>query len=127
VNRIQDLFRKEFQAGRTGKEIVAAANKIKLEDGLIETELGVHPPPMFIRRFLLGGYMFDHKTYVAGMTFGPGYYPISIVSNDHKLYINTLYAFEPHTRVAVPGWKSGLELGIGQIAVYTENGLQYLA
>lgn len=52
VNRIQDLFRKEFQAGRTGKEIVATAKKIKPEDGVIETGLGFHPPPMFIRRFL---------------------------------------------------------------------------
>jgi Metallopeptidase family M24 len=127
VNRIQDLFRREFQAGRTGKEIVAAAKKIVPEDGIIDAELGFHPPPMFIRRFLLGGYMFDHKTYVAGMTSGPGYYPTSIVSNEHRLHVNTLYAFEPHTRVAVPGWKEGLELGIGQIAVYTENGLQYLA
>jgi len=127
VNRIQDQFRKEFKYGRTGKEIVAAAAKIVPEEGVIETELGFHPPPMFIRRFLQGGYMFDHKTYVAGMTSGPGYYPTSIVTNNHKLYYNTLYAFEPHTRVAVPGWKDGLELGIGQIAVFTEKGLQYLA
>jgi hypothetical protein len=127
VNRIQDQFRKEFQAGRTGKEIVAAAEKIVPEEGIIETELGFHPPPMFIRRFLQGGYMFDHKTYVAGMTSGPGYYPTSIVTNNHKLYHNTLYAFEPHTRVAVPGWKDGLELGIGQITVFTKEGLQYLS
>jgi hypothetical protein len=127
VNRIQDLFRKEFIFGRTGKEIVAASEKISREEGIIESELGFHPPPMFIRRFLQGGYMFDHKTYVAGMTSGPGYYPTSIVTNDHKLHYNTLYAFEPHTRVAVPGWKDGLELGIGQIAVFTEDGLHYLA
>ncbi|HUU52329.1 MAG TPA: M24 family metallopeptidase [Candidatus Heimdallarchaeota archaeon] len=127
VNRIQDLFRKEFKVGRTGKEIVAASNKIPREVGIIESELGFHPPPMFLRRFLQGGYMFDHKTYVAGMTSGPGYYPTSIVTNDHKLHTNTLYAFEPHTRVVVPGWKDGLELGIGQISVFTENGLQYLA
>ncbi|NOR12866.1 MAG: M24 family metallopeptidase [Candidatus Aminicenantes bacterium] len=127
VNRIQDLFRKEFKVGRTGKEIVAASNKIPREEGIIESELGFHPPPMFIRRFLQGGYMFDHKTYVAGMTSGPGYYPTSIVTNDHKLHYNTLYAFEPHTRVVVPGWKDGLELGIGQISVFTEDGLLYLA
>jgi hypothetical protein len=127
VNRIQDLFRKEFIFGRTGKEIVAVSEKIPREEGIIESELGFHPPPMFIRRFLQGGYMFDHKTYVAGMTSGPGYYPTSIVTNNHKLHYNTLYAFEPHTRVAVPGWKDGLELGIGQIAVFTEEGLRYLA
>ncbi len=127
VNQMQDLFRKEFKAGRTGKEIVAAAKKIKPLEGIIETSLGFHPPPMYIWRFWLGGYMFDRKSYVAGMTSGPGYYPTSIVTNNHKLYYNTLYAFEPHTRVTVPGWKHGVELGIGQIAAFTAVGLQYLA
>jgi len=127
VNRIQDLFRKEFKVGRTGKEIVAASRKITPEEGIIETELGFHPPPMYIWRFWKGGYMFDRKSYVAGMTSGPGYYPTSIVTNNHKLYYNTLYAFEPHTRVAVPGWKHGVELGIGQITAFTKDGLQYLA
>jgi len=127
VNKMQDLFRKEFIAGRTGKEIVAAADKLKRLDGIIESELGFHPPPMYIWRFWLGGYMFDRKSYVAGMTSGPGYYPTSIVTNNHKLYYNTLYAFEPHTRVAVPGWKHGVELGIGQITIFTKEGLKYLA
>lgn len=127
VNRIQDLFRKEFKVGRTGKEIVAASRKIVPEEGIIETELGFHPPPMYIWRFWRGGYMFDRKSYVAGMTSGSGYYPTSIVTNNHKLHYNTLYAFEPHTRVAIPGWKHGVELGIGQITVFTEGGLQYLA
>jgi hypothetical protein len=127
VNRIQDLFRKEFKVGRTGKEIVAASRKIIPEEGIIETELGFHPPPMYIWRFWLGGYMFDRKSYVAGMTSGPGYYPTSIVTNNHKLHYNTLYAFEPHTRVAIPGWKHGVELGIGQITAFMKDGLYYLA
>ena len=127
VNQMQDLFASEFRLGRTGKEIVAASKKIKLLPDVIETELAFHPPPMFIRRFLLGGYMFSHKTYVAGMTSGPGYYPTSIVTNNHTLYNNTLYAFEPHTRVAVDGWgPNGVEIGIGQIVVVSENGLEYL-
>ena len=126
VNTMQDKFRKEFKVGRTGKEIVAASKKIELVDGVISSALGFHPPPMYIWRFWRGGYMFDRKSYVAGMTSGRGYYPTSIVTNDHKLYHNTLYAFEPHTRVEVPGWKDGIELGIGQIAVFTEDGLQYL-
>ncbi len=127
VNEMQDLFAKEFKVGRTGKEIVAASEKIKVLPEIIETELGFHPPPMFIRRYLKGGYMFSHKTYVAGMTSGPGYYPTSIVTNDHNLYYNTMYAFEPHTSVAVSGWgEHGLELGIGQIAVFEEGGLRYL-
>jgi hypothetical protein len=127
VNQMQDLFAAEFRLGRTGKEIVASSKKIELLPGIIETELGFHPPPMFIRRFLLGGYMFSHKTYVAGMTSGPGYYPTSIVTNNHNLYHNTLYAFEPHTRIDVEGWGPiGVEIGIGQIVVFSEVGVRYL-
>ena len=127
VNRMQDLFRAEFIAGRTGKEIVAAANRIPREAGVIESQLGFHPPPTFLRRYLLGGYMFVTKPYVAGMTSGPGYYPTSIVTNDNFLYANTLYAFEPHTSVAVEGWGArGVELGIGQIAWFDGQELRYL-
>lgn len=71
--------------------------------------------------------MFSHKTYVAGMTSGPGYYPSSIVSNDHQLHENTLYAYEPHTWVQVDGWgPQGIELGMGQIVVADADGLHYL-
>jgi len=127
VNEIQDQFAQEFVIGRTGKEIVAASDAIEREPRIVESELAFHPPPMFLRRFLLGGYMFSHKTYVAGMTSGPGYYPTSIVTNNHKLYANTLYAFEPHTWVTVSGWgEHGVELGMGQIVVVDEDGLHYL-
>ena len=111
----------------TARSIVAAANDIQRIDRVVHTAPAFHPPPKFMRRFLQGGYMFSHKTYVAGMTSGPGYYPTSIVSNDHRLYANTLYAFEPHTSVAVPGWpEHGVEIGMGQIVVMRETGLDYL-
>ena len=100
VNRMQDRFAREFQLGRTGIEIVRSAEKLPLEERVMESKLGFHPPPTFIRRYLVGGFFFVTKPYVAGMTSGPGYYPTSIVTN---LYLDTLYVFEPHTRIAVPG------------------------
>lgn len=127
VNALQDEYAKEFIIGRTGKEIVTATDKIERPDRVVESEMAFHPPPMYFRRYLLGGYMFSHKTYVAGMTSGPGYYPSSIVSNDHPLYANTLYAYEPHTWVKVDGWgPQGIELGMGQIVVVDADGLHYL-
>ena len=64
---------------------------------------------------------------MSGASSGPGYKRHQIVGHDHVVHANTLYAFEPHTRVAVPGWgDNGVELGIGQIAVVTEDGLRYL-
>jgi hypothetical protein len=128
VNRSQDLLAAEFQAGRTGKEIVTAAQTLDFEEGVLEVDFGFHPPPMFLRRFLLGGFFFTTKPHVAGMTSGPGYYPTSIVTNEHQLHHNTLYAFEPHIRVAVEGWgPEGVELGLGQIIAFTPDGFRYLA
>jgi len=128
VNQVQDACALEFREGRTGKEIAAACSEIDLPPGYISIEPAFHPPPMYLRRFLDGGYMFSHKTWVAGMTSGPGYYPTSIVSNEHRLHRNTLYAFEPHAHVSVPGWgEEGVELGMGQIVAFTEEGIDYLA
>ena len=127
VNRMQDRFAAEFQYGRTGIEIERAAAQILLEEGVIDSNLGFHPPPMFLRRFTINGLMFSRGTWVSGLGSGPGYKLHKVVSNEHTLNYNTLYAFEPHTRVAVAGWGNrGVELGIGQIAVFAEDGLKYL-
>jgi len=126
VNRNLDKFRKEFKVGRTGKEIVEASTKIIPEEGVI-TDMVFHPPPRYIRRWIRGGYYFDPKAYVVGTCWRPYYYYTSLVSDNHKLYYNTLQAFGPHVRIAVPGWKHGIRLGIEQICVFTKDGLQYLA
>lgn len=127
VNRMQDRFAAEMRIGRTGAEVVAATERIAREEGVIESELGFHPPPMFLRRFTVNGLMFSRGTWVAGASSGPGYKRHLVVGNEHPLHTETLYAFEPHTRVAVSGWGDrGVELGIGQIALLDEDGLHYL-
>lgn len=128
VNEVQDACAAEFRLGRTGRKIAEACSKVEMPPGYIEIDPAFHPPPMYLRRFLDGGYMFSHKTWVAGMTSGPGYYPTSIVSDEHKLHVNTLYAFEPHAHVSASGWgENGVELGMGQIVAFTDNGIVYLA
>jgi hypothetical protein len=128
VNQVQDACAREFRKGRTGLEIATACSQLEMPSGYLEIDAAFHPPPMYLRRFLDGGYMFSHKTYVAGMTSGPGYYPTSIVSNEHTLHLNTLYAFEPHAYVSAPGWgENGIELGMGQIVAFTKQGIDYLA
>jgi hypothetical protein len=126
-NHMQDEFRKVFVVGRTGKEIVEASRAIPRDPRIISSNLGFHPPPKFIRRFSENGLMFSRGSYVAGLSSGSGYKRHPIVSNEHKLYYNTMYAYEPHTRVRVPGWgEAGVELGIGQMTVFTEEGMEYL-
>jgi hypothetical protein len=125
VNDIQDQYRKEFILGRTAGEIRESGNRIPRHPRIIESSLSFHPPPMFIRRFTANDLQFSRGTYVAGM--GSRYKQHPLLFPAIKLHYNMIYAYEPHTTVAVPGWgEHGIELGIGQIAAFTENGLEYL-
>ncbi len=137
VNDIQDEVRKEFKMGRTAQEIREASEiiprnpriiDISRDDNIVEVDMedyGFHPPPMFIRRFTENGLLFSRGTYVTGI--GIGYKEHPLLSPALKLHYNTIYAFEPDTRVKVDGWdEHGVEVGINQLAIFTENGLEYL-
>jgi Xaa-Pro aminopeptidase len=137
VNDIQDEIRKVFIAGRTAHEIHEAAERIPRNPHILipsnsdhsaeidMEDYGFHPPPMFIRRFTENGLLFSRGTYVTGI--GIGYKEHPLLSPDLKLHYNTIYAFEPDTRVKVDGWdEDGLEIGVNQLAIFTENGLEYL-
>lgn len=127
VNRTQDRYAAEMKVGRTGAEVAEASARIPLENGVIASEMGFHPPPMYLRRFTVNGLMFSRGTWVAGAGSHPGYKRHKVVGDQHPLHADTLYAFEPHTRVAIPGWgEKGLELGLGQIALVDDEGLHYL-
>ncbi len=127
VNDMQDKFRKEFVAGKTGIEIVKSSESIPRDPRFIESVIWFHPPPMFIRRYSENGLMFSRGSYVAGVSSSPGYKLHPIVRNTHTLHYNTMYAYEPDMRVRVPGWgEDGIALGLGQIALFTEDGLEYL-
>ena len=128
ANAIQDQFAAEFKVGRTGKEIVAASEALMFPDHLAGPPTNdFHPPPKNMLRFVRDGWMLSTKTAVVGMTSGPGYASTSIVTNDHTLHYDTLYAFEPHIDVYIEGWgEQGLELGHGQIVAFTENGFEFL-
>ena len=128
ANAIQDQFAAEFKLGRTGKEIVAASEALIFPGNLAGRPTNdFHPPPKYMLRFVRDGWMLSTKTAVVGMTSGPTYAPTSIVTNDHELHHNTLYAFEPHIDVYIDGWgEQGLELGHGQIIAFTEDGFQFL-
>ncbi|HJO05092.1 MAG TPA: hypothetical protein QGG47_14085 [Acidobacteriota bacterium] len=128
ANAIQDQFATQFKVGRTGKEIVAASEALTFPDNLAGPPTNdFHPPPKYMLRFHRDGWMLSTKTAVVGMTSGPGYASTSIVTNDHALHTDTLYAFEPHIDVTIDGWgEQGLELGHGQIVAFTENGFEFL-
>ena len=126
INEMQNAYRKAYVVGRTAQEIRNAGNKIKPKDPrIISSRFSFHPPPMYIRRFTVNDLQFSRGTYVTGI--GSGYKQHPLLSPDLELHYNTLYAHEPKTTIAVPGWgEGGLSFGVEQIVIFTENGCEYL-
>ena len=131
ANALQDLISNEFVVGRTGKEIQDTSKAIPSDGDVRNTSgsgLAFHPPPMFLRRYQLFGFMFWKGSYVAGIASWPKYYPTSIVSDQHRLSYETVHVFHPGISVKVPEWgEGGVGLGVGQVIAFTEeNGFEFL-
>lgn len=113
-NRWQDLLTREFVAGRTGNEILAATRAASSKENILSSTY-THP---------LG--FFGHA---AGPTIGmwdnQGPTP---VQGDWKLRANTAYAIEGNVKVAVPEWDGQLvQVKLEQSAIFDGKKVTYLA
>ena len=111
-NRVQDIFTNNFEAGKTGNQILLKS----LEEGKAE---GLRPS---IYTHPLGNY--GHS---AGPTIGmwdsqggvPG-------TGDYPLYENTVYAIELNTTVSIPEWKKDIRIMLEEAGFYGKNGFRYV-
>lgn len=112
ANRVQDILKAEFVAGRTGNQILAAALKKAREEGL-KASIYTHP---------LG-----FHGHAAGPTIGlwdkqegvPG-------QGDYPLYYDTCYSIELNCRSVVPEWDNQeVVIGLEQNASFTREGFIY--
>jgi Xaa-Pro aminopeptidase len=112
-NRLQDILLGEFQEGRTGNQILAAALKKAKEEGLMAS-IYTHP---------LG-----FHGHAAGPTIGlwdqqggvPG-------AGDYPLYYDTCYSIELNNRAAVPEWgNEEVRIALEEDAAFTKNGIYFL-
>ncbi len=113
-NRWQDLLTGEFRTGRTGNEVLAAAQAAVAKES-IRSSIYTHP---------LG--FFGHA---AGPTIGmwdnQGPTP---VYGDWKIRANTAYAIEGNVKVPVPEWNGQLvQIKMEQSAVFDGKSVVYLA
>ena len=113
-NRWQDLLTGEFRTGRTGNEVLAAAQAAIAKES-IRSSIYTHP---------LG--FFGHA---AGPTIGmwdnQGPTP---VYGDWKIRANTAYAIEGNVKVPVPEWNGQLvQVKLEQSAVFDGKRVVYLA
>jgi Xaa-Pro aminopeptidase len=113
-SRWQDLLTAEFQAGRSGNEILAAAQRTAAGEG-IAASIYSHP---------LG--FFGHAPGpTIGMWDNQGKTP---VQGDWPLHADTVYAIEGNVKVAVPEWGGQLvQIKLEQSALFDGKEVRYLA
>lgn len=113
-NRWQDLLTREFQASRTGNEILAAAQSAIQEAG-ISASIYSHPIGYFGHAPGPTIGMWDNQ----GPTPGRG---------DWLLSPDTAYAIEGNVKVAVPEWGGQLiQIKLEQSALFDGEAVYYLA
>lgn len=111
-NRVQDVFTANFEAGKTGNQILLKSLKEAKEEGL-RPSIYTHP---------LGTY--GHS---AGPTIGmwdsqggvPG-------TGDYPLYANTVYAIELNTTVSILEWNKDIRIMLEEAGFYGKNGFRYV-
>ena len=112
-NRLQDILIGEFREGRTGNEILAAALKKAVDEGL-KPSIYTHP---------LG-----FHGHAAGPTIGlwdmqegvPG-------PGDYRLFFDTVYSIELNVRTGIPEWKNQeVEIALEQDAAFTRAGAYFI-
>lgn len=113
-NRWQDLLTAEFRVGRTGNEVLAAAQEALKREG-IDHNTYTHPI----------GHHGHGAGAIVGMWDTDGPIP---VHGDWKMYANTGYSIEGGVKVAVPEWGGQLvNIKLEQTSVFDGTRVIYLA
>lgn len=111
-NKLQDIFTNQFAVGKTGNEVLAAARKAAITEGLKPT-IYTHP---------LGSH-----GHAAGTTLGmwdsqqgvPG-------DGDYPLHLNTAYSIELNNAVFIKQWNKEIRIMLEEDAIFDKTGVWYL-
>jgi len=111
-NKVQDIFTANFEAGKTGNQILLKSLEEAKAQGL-RPSIYTHP---------LGSY--GHSS---GPTIGMWDAQGGVVgAGDYPLYPNTVYAIELNTTVTIAQWKRDIRIMFEEAGFYGENGFRYV-
>lgn len=110
--RLMDILTDEFEAGRSGNEVLAGALKKAKAEGLQPT-IYTHP--------------IGFHGHAAGPTIGlwdqQGGVPYR---GDYPLFHNTAYSIELNTAVDIPEWNKTVRMMMEEDAFFDKNGVRYI-
>ena len=111
-NRVQDIFTGNFEAGKTGNEVLFKSLSEGKKEGL-RPSIYTHP---------LGVY--GHS---AGTTFGMWDSQDGVpVNGDYPLHPNTVYAIELNTTVHIAPWNKDIRIMLEEAGFYGSDGFRYV-
>jgi Xaa-Pro aminopeptidase len=111
-NRVQDIFTNNFDAGKTGNQILLKSLKEAKAEGL-KPSIYTHPLGVYGHSAGPTIGMWDSQGGVEG-------------TGDYPLYENTVYAIELNTTVSIPEWKKDIRIMLEEAGFYGENGFRYV-
>lgn len=112
ANRVQDILTSQFETGRTGNQILAAALQQAEEEG-ITTTIYTHP---------LG-----YHGHGAGPTIGLWDQQGGVPGNgDYPLYPNTAHSIELNAEVYVPEWDRAILMKLEENAFFDGDDVWYI-
>ncbi|MBQ4832595.1 aminopeptidase P family protein [Pseudoalteromonas sp. MMG010] len=112
ANKLQDIFTAEFKAGKTGNQVLAAARRKAIAQGLKPT-IYTHP---------LG-----YHGHAAGTTLGMWDSQQGVAGDgDYPLHLNTAYSIELNNAVFIKPWNKEIRIMLEEDAFFDNTGVWYL-
>ncbi|WP_425420625.1 M24 family metallopeptidase [Phaeodactylibacter xiamenensis] len=109
---LMDILTNEFQEGRTGNEVLAAA-LTKAKYAGLKPQIYTHP--------------IGYHGHGAGPTIGLWDQQEGVPhKGDYPLYHNTAYSIELNTKVFLPEWNKEIRMMMEEDAFFDENGVRYI-
>ncbi|MFT6267411.1 MAG: hypothetical protein ACJAVV_000208 [Alphaproteobacteria bacterium] len=112
-NRLQDIFTDMFAVGKSGNEILKAARKQAIEEG-IKPAIYTHP--------------IGYHGHAAGTTLGMWDQQMGVpVQGDYPLHANTAYSIELNAASFLPQWSKEIRIMLEENAIFDGTKVSYLS
>jgi hypothetical protein len=113
ANRLQDIFTDMFAVGKTGNQILKAARKQAIEEG-IKPAIYTHP--------------IGYHGHAAGTTLGMWDQQMGVpVGGDYPLHANTAYSIELNAASFIPKWGKEIRIMLEEDAFFDGESVQYMS
>ncbi|MEM9857288.1 MAG: M24 family metallopeptidase [Bacteroidota bacterium] len=111
-NRLQDIFTKNFQPGKTGNQVLKESRTQAIAEG-IKPSIYTHP--------------IGYHGHAAGTTLGMWDQQDGVpITGDYPLHYNTAYSIELNAATFIKEWNKEIRIMLEEEAFFDESGVNYI-